>query len=73
MWSPDEQETLAKLDAWNASIHRVRARIEKIFGTGMRCYGLRRMRWRGLARAVAQVHFSATAYDLKRSLNILSA
>ena len=72
MWGRDEQETLARLDAWNAPIHRVRARIEKIFGTWKRCYGLRRMRWRGLARAAAQVHLTATAYNLKRSLNILS-
>jgi IS5 family transposase len=73
MWGRDERETLARLDAWNAPIHRVRARIEKIFGTWKRCYGLRRMRWRGLARAAAQVHLTATAYNLKRSLNILSA
>src|SRR5690349_3685165 len=33
MWGCDEQETLARLDAWNAPIHHVRARIEKIFGT----------------------------------------
>ena len=72
MWGRDEKETLARLDAWNLPIHRVRARIEKIFGTWKRCYGLRRMRWRGLARAAAQVHFTATAYNLKRSLNILS-
>ena len=73
MWGFDEQDTLAKLDAWNAPIHRVRARIEKIFGTWKRCYGLRRMRWRGLARAAAQVRFTAIAYNLKRSLNILAA
>lgn len=73
MWGRDEQETLARLDAWNAPVHRVRARIEKIFGTWKRCYGLRRMRWRGLARATAQVLFTATAYNLKRSLNILPA
>lgn len=73
MWGSDERETLARLDAYNAPIHRVRARIEKIFGTWKRCYGLRRMRWRGLARAAAQVHFTATAYNLKRGLNILSA
>ncbi|WP_161626728.1 transposase [Sphingobium lactosutens] len=29
----------------------MRALIEKIFGTWKRCYGLRRMRWRGLAKA----------------------
>lgn len=70
MWGQDETETLARLDAWNAPIQRVRARIEKIFGTWKRCYGLQRMRWRGLARARAQVHFTATAYNLKRSLNL---
>ncbi len=73
MWGRDEQETLARLDAWNAPIHRIRARIEKIFGTWKRSYGLRRMRWRGLARAAAQVRFTAIAYNLKRSLNILPA
>ena len=73
MWGRDEQETLARLDAWNQPIHRIRARIEKIFGTWKRCYGLRRMRWRGLAKAAVQVHLTAIAYNLKRSLNILSA
>ena len=73
MWARDEHEAQAKLHAWNDPIHRIRARIEKIFGTWKRSYGLRRMRWRGLARAAAQVHFTATAYNLKRCLNILSA
>jgi IS5 family transposase len=73
MWGSDEAETLARLDAWNQPIHRVRGRIEKIFGTWKRSYGLRRMLWRGLANAAAQVHFTATAYNLKRSLNILAA
>lgn len=52
----------------------------KIFGTWKRCYGLRRMRWRGLAkgspersrRAAVQVHLTAIAYNLKRTMNILS-
>jgi len=73
MWGRDEAETLARLEAWNGAIQRVRARVEKIFGTWKRCYGLRRMRWRGLARAAAQVHFTATAYNLKRSLNLQPA
>ena len=73
VWARDQKEADAKLDAWNAPIHQVRARIEKIFGTWKRSYGLRRMRWRGLARAAAQVHLTATAYNLKRCLNILSA
>jgi IS5 family transposase len=73
MWGRDEQETLRKLKEWNQPIHRVRGRIEKIFGTWKRCYGLRRMRWRGLAKAAVQVHLTAIAYNLKRSMNILNA
>ena len=73
MWGRDEAETLARLAAWNGAIQRVRARVEKIFGTWKRCHGLRRMQWRSLARATAQVHFTATAYNLKRSLNLQPA
>jgi IS5 family transposase len=72
MWGRDEQETLRKLYEWNQPIHRVRGRIEKIFGTWKRSYGLRRMRWRGLAKAAAQVHLTAIAYNLKRTVNILA-
>jgi transposase, IS5 family len=73
MWGRDEQETLHKLKEWNQPIHRVRGRIEKIFGTWKRCYGLRRMRWRSLAKAAVQVHLTAIAYNLKRTMNILAA
>lgn len=73
MWGSDEAETLARLDAWNQPIHRVRSRIEKTFGTWKRSYGLCRMRWRGLANAATQVHLTAIAYNLKRSLNIPAA
>jgi len=45
----------------------------KIFGTWKRCYGLRRMRWRGLAKASIQVRLTAIAYNLKRTLNIVAA
>jgi IS5 family transposase len=71
MWGRDEQETLRKLKEWNQPIHRVRGRIEKIFARWKRCYGLRRMRWRGLAKAAVQVHLTAIAYNLKRTLNIV--
>ena len=73
MWGRDEAETRARLDAWNQPIHRIRARIEKIFGTWKRCYGLRRMRWRGLPKAAVQVHLTAIAYNLKRTRSILLA
>lgn len=70
MWGRDEQETLGRLKAHNRPIHQVRGRIEKIFGTWKRSYGLRRMRWRGIAKANAQVLLTAIAYNLKRSLTI---
>lgn len=71
MWGRDEAETLQKLKDWNQPIHRVRGRIEKIFGTWKRSYGLRRMRWRGIAKAACQIHLTAIAYNLKRTLNIM--
>ena len=71
VWGRDEQATLRKLKEWNQPIHRVRGRIEKIFGTWKRSYGLRRMRWRGIAKAAVQIHLTAIAYNLKRTLNIV--
>src|SRR5690606_31166916 len=71
MWGRDEQETLRKLREWNQPIHRVRGRSEKIFGTWKRSYGLRRMRWRGIAKAAVQIHLTAIAYNLKRTRNIV--
>lgn len=73
MWGRDEAETLARLGAWNQPIHRIRGRIEKIFGTWKRSYGLRRMRWSGLAKAAVQVRLTAIAYNLKRGLTIMAA
>jgi transposase, IS5 family len=59
--------------ARNGAIHRVRAQIEKIFGTWKRSYGLRRMRWRGLAKAALQVRLTAMAYNLRRGVTLLKA
>jgi transposase, IS5 family len=73
MWGRDEAGTLARLAAFNGAIQHVRARVEKIFGTWKRSYGLRRMRWRGLAKAAAQVRFTAIAYNLRRTLSITTA
>ena len=65
-------EALAGLQAHNAEVRRVRARIEKVFGTAKRSYGLRRMRWLGLAKAGLQVRLTAIAYNLHRSWRLLS-
>lgn len=48
-------------------------RIEKILGAWKCSYGLRRMRWRGLAKATLQVRLTAIAYKLRRSLTLLSS
>jgi IS5 family transposase len=51
----------------------IRGRIEKVFGTWKRSSGLRRMRWRGLAKAAAQIRLTAIAYNLRRTLTIIAA
>jgi IS5 family transposase len=65
-------EALARLQAHNAQVQRVRARIEKVFGTCKRSYGLRRMRWLGLAKAGLQVRLTAIAYNLRRTWRLLT-
>ena len=72
VWERTDQKAQIWLHQWKEPIHRVRGRSEKIFGTWRRSYGLRRMRWRGLAKAAIQVHLTAIAYNLKRTMNILS-
>ena len=64
-------EALARLEAHNAAVRRVRCRIEKVFGTCKRSYGMRRMRWLGLAKAGLQVRLAAMAYNLRRSFDLL--
>jgi IS5 family transposase len=62
---------LARLKAHNAKVRRIRCRIEKVFGTCKRSYGLRRMRWLGLAKAGLQVRLTAIAYNLRRTVTLL--
>lgn len=57
--------------AWNATIHPTRARIEKVFGTAKRTYGLGQARYRGRRRVSLQVHLTFLAYNLKRAANLL--
>lgn len=73
VWARTEEEAQAWLKAWNQPIHRIRGGIEKIFGAWKRSYGLRQMRWRGIEKAAAQVHLTAIAYNLKRTLSIVTA
>lgn len=72
MWGSDEAETLARLAAWSQPIHRIRGRIEKIFGTWKRSYELRRIRRRGLAKAATQFRLTAITYNLRRALTIIA-
>ncbi len=64
-------EALARLEAHNAAVRRVRCRIEKVFGTCKRSYGLRRMRWLGLDKAGLQVRLAAMTYNLRRTVTLL--
>jgi IS5 family transposase len=72
VWGRPGDDSLGKFRHWNWSIQRVRCRIEKIFGTWKRSYGLRRMRWRRPAKATLQVRLTAIAYNIKRTANILN-
>ncbi len=65
-------EALARLKIHNAVVREVRCRIEKVFGTCKRSYGLRRMHWFGLAEAGLQVRLTAIAYNLRRSWRLLA-
>ncbi len=64
-------EALTRLQIHNAEVSHIRGRIEKVFGTCKRSYGLRRMRWLGLAKAGLQVRLTAIAYNLRRSWRLL--
>jgi IS5 family transposase len=66
-------EALERLEEWNASVRAVRCRIEKVFGTWKRSYGLRRRRWLGLAKAGLQVRLTAMAYNLRRMMVLVRA
>lgn len=57
--------------AWNASIHPVRCRIEKVFGTVKRSYGLARARYLGRRRVSLQIHLAFLAYNLRRAATLL--
>jgi IS5 family transposase len=59
--------------AWNRTVASVRCRVEKIFGTAKRSYGLARARYLGLARVSLQVHLTFIAYNLTRATRILAA
>lgn len=61
----------AARQAWNAAIRPVRCRIEKVFGTAKRSYGLARCRWQGLRRATLQVHLTFIAFNLTRARALL--
>ena len=73
VWARDEDDGAAKLKAINGPIHKVRGRIEKIFGTCKQHYGLRRMAHRGIVKATLHVLLTAIAYNLKRGLNLQRA
>jgi IS5 family transposase len=66
-------EALARRKAHNAAVRRIRCRIETVFGTCKRSYGLRRMRWLGLAKAGPQARLAAIACTLRRTATLISA
>lgn len=70
VWARDEAEAARRLGAINGPIHKVRGRIEKIFGTWKRSWGLREVPHRGIAKACLHIMLTAIAWNLKRSLSL---
>ena len=73
VWARNDDDAAAKLKAINGPIHKVRCRIEKIFGTWKRSYGLRAVPHRGLGKAKLHIQLTAIAYNLKRGLSLKAA
>ena len=62
--------TVTARTAWNRTVSAVRRRVEKIFGTSKRSYGLARARYLGLARVSLQVHLTFLAYNLTHAVRL---
>jgi len=71
VWKRSRPALQAARAAWNAAIRPIRCRVEKIFGTAKRSYGLARARWLGLAKVSLQVHLTTLAFNLKRATALL--
>jgi IS5 family transposase len=67
-----EAKTTARR-AWNRTVASVRCRVEKIFGTAKRSYGLGRARYVGLSRVSLQVHLTLLTYNLTRACGLARA
>ena len=65
------------LRAWqrwhNRALAPIRGGIERVFGTWKRSWGLRRMRYRGLARNQTHLHLVAAAWNLLRATVLSTA
>lgn len=57
----------------NRALAPVRGGIERIFGTWKRSWGMRRMRYCGLARNQAHLHLVAAAWNLLRATSLSGA
>lgn len=55
----------------NALIARVRAPVEKVFGTLKRSYGYRQVRYLGVERNATELSFKCIAYNLRRAARLL--
>jgi IS5 family transposase len=63
---PQSAEAVAR----NEAIGRIRGRVETVFAVFKQVYGLRRVRYVGLAKAQLQLTLTAIAFNLRRALRI---
>lgn len=69
-YKSDSEKTKARKAALNKAIGRVRAAVEKFFGTGKRSYGMGQARYLGVLKNDVHVSMMAIVYNIKRALNI---
>lgn len=68
IWTRSRPHWNAAKRAWNKGISTVRGKIEKVFGTAKRSYGLDRARYLGRRKMSLQAHLIFIAYNLRRAV-----
>ena len=68
MHRPNRRPLTEEQTAFNKSVGKVRASVERVFAVMKQHYALRRTRYRGLARATTQIYMAMMAMNLKRAV-----
>ena len=70
IYQSDSETTKARKTSLNKAMGKVRAAVEKFFGTCKRSYGMRQARYLGIIKNEFHVGMMAAVYNLIRAVNI---